>query len=78
MANWRLLIPCSNALNVEASYDWESEQWALPANLMVSKLKRFDKQMVSFQDGIRYWIESTDRCSEGLGLRFAVTLLFPK
>jgi len=66
------------ALNVEASYDWESEQWAVPVNLMVSKLKRFDKQMVSFQGGIRYWAESTDSGPEGLGLRFTVTLLFPK
>ena len=66
------------ALNLEASYDWESEQWAVPANLMVSKLKRFDKQMISFQGGIRYWIESTDSGPEGLGVRFAVTLLFPR
>ena len=66
------------ALNLEASYDWESEQWAIPVNLMVSKLKRFDKQIISFQGGIRYWIESTDSGPEGLGLRFAVTLLFPK
>lgn len=66
------------ALNMEASYDWESEQWAIPVNLMVSKLKRFDKQMVSFQGGIRYRVESTDSGPEGLGLRFAVTLLFSK
>jgi len=45
---------------------------------MVSKLVRFDKQMISFQGGIRYWLESTDGGPEGLGLRFAVTLLFPK
>jgi len=45
---------------------------------MVSKLKRFDEQMVSFQGGIRYWIESTDPGPEDLGLRFAVTFLFPK
>ena len=38
-------------LNLEASYDWESEQWAIPVNLTVSKLKRFDKQMISFQGG---------------------------
>jgi len=65
-------------LNLEASYDWESEQWAIPVNLMVSKLKRFDNQMISFQGGVRYWIESTDSGPEGLGLRFAITLLFPK
>ncbi len=66
------------ALNTETSYDWESEQWSIPVNLMVSKLVRFDKQMVSFQGGIRYWVKSTDSGPEGFGLRFAVTLLFPK
>jgi hypothetical protein len=66
------------ALNLESSYDWESEQWSVPVNFMVSKLVRFDKQMVSFQGGVRYWAKSTDSGPEGLGLRFAVTLLFPK
>ncbi len=68
----------SYALNTETSYDWKSEQWSIPVNLMVSKLVRFDKQMVSFQVGIRYWVKSTDTGPEGLGLRFAVTMLFPK
>ena len=66
------------ALNLESSYDWESKQWSIPVNFMVSKLKIYGKQMVSFQGGIRYWVESTDSGPEGLGLRFAVTLLFPK
>ncbi len=68
----------SYALNTETSYDWESKQWSIPVNFMVSKLVRFDKQMVSFQGGIRYWVKSTDSGPEGLGLRFAVTFLFPK
>lgn len=66
------------ALNLEASYDWEAEQSAVPVNLMVSKLKRFGKQMISFQGGVRYWVENTDSGPEGWGLRFTVTLLFPK
>jgi hypothetical protein len=66
------------ALNLEATYNWESEQWAVPVNFMASKLTRFGKQMVSFQGGVRYWVESTDSGPEGLGLRFAVTFLFPK
>jgi hypothetical protein len=66
------------ALNLESTYDWKSEQWAIPVNFMVSKLVRFDKQMVSFQGGVRYWAKSTDSGPEGFGLRFAVTLLFPK
>jgi len=66
------------SINLESSYDWESEQWSIPVNLMVSKLIRYGHQMISFQGGVRYWIESTDSGPEGLGLRFAVTLLFPK
>ena len=66
------------ALNTESSYDWKSDQWSIPVNLMVSKLVRFDKQMISFQGGIRYWAKSTDSGPEGLGLRFAVIFLFPK
>jgi hypothetical protein len=65
-------------LNTESSYDWKSDQWSIPVNLMVSKLVRFDNQMVSFKGGIRYWVKSTDSGPEELGLRFAVTLLFPK
>jgi hypothetical protein len=65
-------------LNTESTYDWKSDQWSIPVNVMVSKLVRFDKQMVSFKGGIRYWVKSSDSGPEGLGLRFAVTLLFPK
>ncbi len=56
-------------LTAEASYDWESEQWSIPVNFMVSKLVRFDKQMVNFQGGVRYWVESADSGPEGVGLR---------
>jgi hypothetical protein len=66
------------ALNLESTYDWESEQWSVPINFMVSKLMRFGGQMVSVQGGIRYWVKSTDTGPEGVGLRFAVIFLFPK
>jgi hypothetical protein len=66
------------ALNSESTYNWESEQWAVPVNFMVSKLTRFGKQMVSFQGGVRYYVKSTDTGPEGFGLRFAVTFLFPR
>jgi hypothetical protein len=65
-------------LNTESTYDWKSDQWSIPVNVMISKLVRFDKQMVSFKGGTRYWVKSTDNGPEGLGLRFAVTFLFPK
>lgn len=66
------------AFNLESTYDWEREEWNIPANLMVSKVTRFGNQLVSVQGGLRYYLESTDSGPEGLGLRLAITLLFPR
>lgn len=65
-------------LNTESSYDWENEQWSVPVNVSVSKLTRFGSQLVSVGGGLRYWADSPDSGAEGLGLRFTVTLLFPR
>jgi hypothetical protein len=66
------------ALNSEATYNWETEQAAVPINFMVSKLTRISEQMLSVQGGVRYWAKSTDTGPEGWGLRFALTLIVPK
>ena len=66
------------ALNTESTYNWDAEEWNVPVNLMASKVTRWGNQLVSVQGGLRYYLESTDGGPEGLGLRFAVTLLFPK
>lgn len=66
------------ALNTESTYDWESEQWAVPVNVTVSKVMHMGEQLVSVGGGLRYWAESSDSGPEGLGLRFILTLLFPK
>lgn len=66
------------ALNTESSYDWESEQWAVPVNFTVTKVTKFGNQLVSVGGGLRYWAESTDGGPEGLGVRLLFTLLFPK
>lgn len=65
------------AINTESTYQWESGQWSTPVNLMVSQLVKFGKQPVQFQVGGRYYAEGADGGPEW-GLRFAVTLLFPK
>jgi hypothetical protein len=64
--------------NTESSYDWEGEQWSVPLNVSASKLTRLGSQMVSLGGGLRYWADSPDSGAEGLGLRFTVTLLFPR
>jgi hypothetical protein len=66
------------ALNVESTYDWESENWSVPLNVTATQLMRFGKQLVSVGGGVRYWLDSPDAGPEGWGLRIQVTLLNPK
>lgn len=65
-------------VNSETTYDWESEQWAVPLNLVVTKVTKIGNQLVSVGGGVRYWVESTDNGPEGLGVRVMFTLLYPK
>jgi len=65
-------------LNSESTYNWESEEWLVPVNAMVSKVVSIGSQLVSLGAGVRYWADSPDSGAEGLGFRLIVTLLFPK
>ncbi len=65
------------ALNTESTYNWESEQWALPINATATKVTKFGTQLVSIGGGARYWAESTEGGPEGLGVRLLFTLLYP-
>lgn len=62
---------------LESTYDWESGQWTVPINVGYSKVSRIGTQLVSYQGGVRYYIEAPDSGAEW-GLRFTFTLLFPK
>lgn len=64
-------------LNSESTYDWKHEQWTVPVNLVYSKVTRIGGQMLSFAGGARAYVEGPDGGPEW-GLRFVVTLLFPK
>ena len=50
----------------------------MPVNVSASKLLRFGSQLVSLGGGVRYWLDSPDGGPEGVGLRFTMTLLFPR
>jgi hypothetical protein len=65
------------ALNTESTYDWDKSQWTVPLNLMVNQLLKIGKQPVQFSIGVRYYADKPDGGPDW-GLRFAVTLLFPK
>jgi hypothetical protein len=64
-------------INTESTYDWNSDQWTVPLNLSVSQLVKLGGQPVQFAIGPRYYAESPDGGPEW-GVRFTVTLLFPK
>lgn len=62
---------------LESTYDWEAKQWTVPVNVGYSKVSRIGKQLVSYQAGIRYYIEGPDNAPEW-GLRGTFTLLYPR
>jgi hypothetical protein len=66
------------SLNTESTYDWDSRQWTVPINAVASKVTRIGGQLVSIGGGLRYWADGPDGSPRGLGLRFVITLLFPK
>jgi hypothetical protein len=64
-------------LNAESTYDWEHEQWTVPLNAFVQQLLKVGKQPISVQLGGRYYADGPSGGPEW-GLRFQVSLLFPK
>lgn len=64
-------------INTESTYDWENSQWTVPLNLQVSQLLKIGPQPVQFTLGGRYYAEKPEGGPDW-GLRFTVTLLFPK
>jgi len=65
-------------LQSESTFDWEDSQWQVPIRGIVSKLTRIGTQPVSLAGGVNYWLESPDSGPEGWGLRFTLTLLYPR
>jgi hypothetical protein len=62
---------------LESTYDWEAEQWTVPLNVGYSKVSRIGKQLVSYQGGLRYYVEASDNAPEW-GVRFTLTFLYPR
>ncbi len=65
-------------VNSESSYDWKNKEWAVPINMLVTKLVKLGDQPVSFGVGARYWVDAPENGPHGWGARMVVTFLFPK
>jgi hypothetical protein len=63
-------------LNTESSYNWETDEWSVPLNVMLSHIYRFGTQPVSFQIGARGY-PTTFEHGPRWGARFAMVFLFP-
>jgi hypothetical protein len=67
----------SFGINTESTYDWQHEQWTVPISVSVSQLLKIAGQPIQFSLGGRYYAERPVGGPDW-GIRFAVTLLFPK
>ncbi len=61
----------------ESTYDWETSELTAPLNLGVAQLVKVGKVSVPFEPGGRYYLEAPTDGPEW-GLRFKLTLLFPR
>ena len=68
----------SFSVNSESTYNWQTEQWSVPINLMVTQLFKIGEQRLQLQAGARYWADSPDTGAHGWGARLTLTFLFPK
>jgi hypothetical protein len=64
-------------LNTETTYDWTGDQWTVPVNVILSQVVKLGEQPVQLFIGGRYYAE-TPVDGQEWGIRFGVTLLFPK
>lgn len=64
-------------LNTESTYNWKTNEWKVPINILVSQLVRIKKQPVSFGIGGRYYVAKPE-FGPDWGVRFVTTFLFPK
>jgi len=64
-------------VNTESTYDWERKQWTIPVNFMYSKITKFGDQLVSLTGGARVYLDAPSGGPDW-GLRFVVTLLYPR
>lgn len=64
-------------LNTESIYDWRARQWTVPVNLFVSQVVKMGGHPVSFTLGGRFYTEGPSGGPDW-GMRFVITLLFPK
>ncbi len=65
------------SFQTETTYNWESNEWSIPLEVVVAKVTMIGSERINFFTGLKYWAESPESGPEGLGFRAGFTLLFP-
>jgi hypothetical protein len=63
--------------DTESTYDWNADEWSVPVDVFASQVLEIGRLPVSLTLGYRRWAESPDPAADW-GLRFGLTLVFPK
>lgn len=64
-------------VDAESTYDWKNSQWTVPVNITVTQMVKIKGLPLTCQAGYRYYLDAPDGGPDW-GLRFTLTLLFPK
>ncbi len=75
--NYTTKTATSLIVNLESSYDWQSEEWTIPGNFSVAQMLKVGPQRLQIVVGYRTYL-SRPVNGPDWGLRLAVVLLFPK
>jgi len=65
------------AVNSESTYNWKTQDWAVPIHLIVKQMVKVGEQRLQLEAGARYWADSALGGPHGWGARLTVTFLFP-
>lgn len=65
------------SLNTESSYNFTSNEWTIPLNLMANKMIKIGKNPAQWQLGARYYVEAPKNGPDW-GMRCSLTFLLPR
>jgi len=65
------------AVNSESTYNWKTQDWAVPIHLIVKQMVKVGEQRLQLEAAARYWADSANGGPHGWGARVTVTFLFP-
>jgi hypothetical protein len=68
----------SIVLNTESTYNWDTEDWTVPVNLMLNQVLKIGDQPVQIGGGLRYWLDTPEGGPDGWGFRLNFALLYPR